>query len=72
MSKHDTIQPNGVCWDCGGQALAVFNSTDTQTVIGWLCPCGRYWPVLWNDVRNWARAATAVGGVNRSPDTRTA
>lgn len=57
--KYDTIQPNGVCWDCGGQAIPISNSSETQTTIGWQCGCGRFWPALGDDVDNWIRAASS-------------
>jgi hypothetical protein len=64
--KHDTIQPNGQCWDCGGQAIPVSNSTETQTTIGWQCGCGRFWPALGDDVLYWAAASSSVRGIGKS------
>ncbi len=58
--KYDTIQPNGVCWDCGGIAWPVANKTETQTTIGWKCECGRYWPALGQDAGNWAKTLATL------------
>jgi hypothetical protein len=58
QSKHNTIQPNGVCWDCGKEgadAAVLFKEATTE--MWWECECGRAWLVLDDrDAENWARA----------------
>jgi hypothetical protein len=59
-AKHNAIQFNGVCWECGkpgAQPVASVNLiTKNISTIGWQCSCGRWWPVLVDDLDNWVRA----------------
>ena len=56
------IQPNGICWECGGQAVPTYKQDGDGGAarIGWSCMCGRWWPARGEDVTNWARAHVRI------------
>jgi hypothetical protein len=61
MNKHNKLQRNGICWDCGekGYPIAQYNTTCTN--IFWKCYCGRRWHVTKDDMWNWIRSVYVYG-----------
>ena len=49
----ETIQPDGICWDCDEDAFAEVLFRETRTEMWWRCCCGRRWPVQPGDERAW-------------------